>query len=206
MASAVSNQFYISVKASLPVRTFREFIDLARSSTPPLAYGSAGIGSMHHLSMEMLKQHAGIDLQHVPYRGGSAAVTGVLSGEVHAISSGGSSAPLISAGQLRGLATTGKTRSPLFPDMPTVAELFPGYGATIWLGLFAPGGTAQHIIQKLRDEVNKVLSMPDVNSRMQTSTGMDPFISEPQTFTQLIRSDYEKYGTLLKQIGLAQRH
>ena len=205
VASVVSNQFYISIGPSLGPKTLREFIDFARASRPSLAYGSAGVGSMHHLSMELLKQHAGIDLQHVPYRGGSAAVTGVLSGEVQAISSGGSSAPLITAGQLRGIATTGRNRSSLFPDLPAVAELFPGYEATIWLGLFAPVGTPEWIIERLRSETNKVLAMPDVSSRMQTSSGMDPFVSAPEAFASLIRSDYEKYGTLIRTIGLSPR-
>ena len=202
VASAVSNQFYISVKDSLPVKNLQHFVAFARDAKPPLAYGSAGIGSMHHLSMEMLKQYAGIDLQHVPYRGGSAAVTGVLTGEVQAISSGGSSAPLITAGQLRGLATTGRSRSPLFPDMPTVGEFYPGYEATIWLGLFAPAGTPEPVIGKLRSEVNKLLAMSEVNNRMQSSSGMDVYISEPQEFAALIRSDHEKYGKLIKQVGL----
>jgi tripartite-type tricarboxylate transporter receptor subunit TctC len=202
VASAVSNQFYISINPSLPVADFKGFIEHARKTAPALAYGSAGNGSMHHLSMEMLKQYAGINLLHVPYRGGSAAATGVLTGEVQAMSSGGSSAPLIKAGQLRGLATTGKTRSPLFPDMPTVAEFYPGYEATIWLGVFAPAATPSPVVAKLRSEVNAVLAMPEVANRLQSSGGMDPYISEPKDFLALIRSDYEKYGKLIKEIGL----
>jgi len=86
-----------------------------------------------------------------------------------------------------------------------VAELFPGYEATIWLGLFAPAGTPGWIIERLRSETNKVLAMPDVSSRMQTSSGMDPFVSAPEAFASLIRSDYEKYGTLIRTIGLSPR-
>jgi tripartite-type tricarboxylate transporter receptor subunit TctC len=157
---------------------------------------------MHHLSMEMLKQMSGINLLHVPYRGGSAAANGVLTGEVQAMSSGGSSAPLIEAGRLRGIATTGKTRSPLFPDLPTVAEFYPGYEATIWLGLFAHAATPPAVLAKLRSEVNKALANADVAKRLQSGGGMDPFISEPEQFAALIRADYEKYGKLIGQIGL----
>ncbi|MFL6799915.1 MAG: Bug family tripartite tricarboxylate transporter substrate binding protein [Xanthobacteraceae bacterium] len=201
IASTVSNQFYISINPSLPVHDFGALIRYAQAASPPLAYGSAGNGSMHHLSMEMLKQYAGIELLHVPYRGGSAAANGVLTGEVQVMSSGGSSTSLIESGRLRGLATTGPRRSPLFPNLPAVAEFYPGYEAMIWLGLFAPAATPPAILGKLRGEVNRALADHEVIKRLQSS-GLDPFSSEPEQFAALIRTDYEKYGKLIRAIGL----
>jgi len=201
IASAVSNQFYISVHPSLPVKDFKDFIEYARKADPPLTYGSAGNGSMHHLSMEMLKQRAGINLMHVPYRGGAAAATAAIAAEVQVTSAGASSAPQIEAGLLRGLATTGRTRSARFPAMPPVADVYPGFEATIWLGLFAPAGTPHKVVAKLRNAVNGVLTVADVQMRLR-SVGMDPNITEVETFAQLIRSDYQKYGKLISDLGL----
>ena len=204
IASSVSNQFYISVNPSLPVQDFKSFIQHASVANPPLTFGSAGNGSMHHLSMALLSQRSGIKLMHVPYRSAAAAATGVIGGEVQVLSSGASSAPQIEAGLLRGLATTGKTRSPLFPNLPTVAEYFPGYEMSIWLGLFAPAGIPDVVIAILRDHINRLLENPDVRQRIQ-SVGMDPFMSRHEHFSELIRADHEKYGKLINEIGLPKK-
>jgi len=117
VASVVSNQWVLSVNPSVPVKNFREFVEHARQARPPLAYASGGNGSIHQLAMEMLKQRAGIDLIHVPYKGGTPAATATVAGEVAAMFSGTSSAPQIKAGRLRALAVTGSQRSALFPDL-----------------------------------------------------------------------------------------
>src|SRR5260221_356429 len=137
VASVVSNQWVLSVNPSVPVKNFREFVEYARQARPPLAYASGGNGSIHQLAMEMLKERAGIDLIHVPYKGGAPAATATVAGEVAAMFSGTSSAPQIKAGRLRALAVTGSRRSALFPDLPTISQFFPGYEVTIRLGLFA---------------------------------------------------------------------
>src|SRR2546427_6122141 len=116
VSSLVSNQFVLSINPSLPPKTFPEFIEYARKASPPLAYASGGNGSQHQLTMEMLKVRAGIDLVHVPYRGGAPATTATMAGEVAAMFSGTSSAPQIKAGRLRALAVAGAKRSPTFPD------------------------------------------------------------------------------------------
>src|SRR5947209_18070033 len=161
VSSIASNQFFLSVNPSLPVSTFPEFIEYARKADPPLAYASGGNGSQHQFGIEMLKQRAGINLLHVPYRGGAPAGMATVAGETSVVLAGASNAPLLRSGQLRGLATTGRKRSPLFPDMPTIAEFYPGYELTIWLGLFAPAGTPDDILTTLRTEVQKALSQPD---------------------------------------------
>ena len=141
LASVASNQFVLSVNPSLPVKTFKEFIEHARKASPPLAYASGGNGSQHQMCMEMLKQRAGINLIHVPFKGGAPATIATVGGETMAMFAGTSTAPQIRAGKLRALAVTGKQRSAAFPELPTIGEFYPGYEVTIWLGLFVPVGT-----------------------------------------------------------------
>ena len=117
------NQFVLTINPSLPVKTFPEFIEYASKANPPLAYASGGNGSQHHLTMEMLKQRAGINLLHVPYKGGAPAAAATVAGDTAAMWSGSSNAPQIKAGRLRPLAVSGAKRSPQYPDLPTIARV-----------------------------------------------------------------------------------
>ncbi|MSQ70111.1 MAG: tripartite tricarboxylate transporter substrate binding protein [Betaproteobacteria bacterium] len=201
VATLVSNMFVMSVNPAVPVRSFQEFIQYARTATPALNYASGGNGSQHQLTMEMLKQRAGIDLVHVPYKGGSPATTATVAGEVAAMFAGTSTAPQIKSGKLRALAVTGARRSALFPDLPAIAEFYPGFETTIWLGLFAPANTPEAALSRLRAEIATVLQMRDVKERLNAGGGLDPFPSSLEEFTALIRRDYAKYGKLVKDIG-----
>jgi tripartite-type tricarboxylate transporter receptor subunit TctC len=201
-ALAAQPNFLLSVHPSVPVKNFQEFIEYAKKANPPLAYASAGNGSQHQMAMEMLKQRAGIDLVHVPYKGGAPAAMATMAGEVSAMFSGASTASLILAGKLRGLAATGSNRSPLLPELPTVGEIYPGYLLTTWLGLFAPAGVPDPVMARLRAEINKVLAMPEVKTRLNAAGGLEPYVITPQEFAERIRSDYEKYGALVKSIGI----
>ena len=201
VATVASNTFFLSVHPSVPVRNFQEFIEHARKANPLLAYASAGNGSQHQMAMEMLKQRAGIDLVHVPYKGGGPAATATVAGEVSAMFSGASTGPLIHAGRLRGLAATGRSRSPLFPELPTIGEFYPGYELSVWLGIFAPAGVPDAVLARLRTEINRVLPMPEVKERLNAAGGLEPYVTTPQEFAERIRFDYEKYGKLVKQIG-----
>jgi tripartite-type tricarboxylate transporter receptor subunit TctC len=145
---------------------------------------------------------SGIDLLHVPYRGGAPAGTATVGGETQVVLAGASNAPLLRSGLLRGLATTGKKRSPLFPDLPTIGEFYPGYEVTIWLGLFAPAGTPEPIVTTLRNEVVKALSGSDLAEKLNVTGALAPLIETPQEFSALIRRDYAKYGKLVKDIGV----
>jgi tripartite-type tricarboxylate transporter receptor subunit TctC len=202
VASLVSNQFVLSVNPSLPVRTFAEFIDYAKKANPPLHYASGGNGSQHQLTMELLKSRAGIDLVHVPYRGGAPATTATMAGEVAAMFAGTSTAPQIKAGRLRALATSGAKRSSAFPELPTIAEFYPGFENSIWLGLFGPAGLPQEVLSKLRSEITKALQTADVRSRLHDSGGLEPFVTTPEEFTALVRRDYDRYGKLIKDLGI----
>jgi tripartite-type tricarboxylate transporter receptor subunit TctC len=202
--SAVATQpnFLLSVHPSVPVKSFQEFIEYAKKANPPLTYASAGNGSQHQMAMEMLKLRAGINLVHVPYKGGAPASMATMAGEVSAMFSGASTASLILAGKLRGLAATGRSRSHLLPDLPTVGEIYPGYLLTTWLGLFAPAGVPDPVMARLRTEINKVLALPEVKKRLNAAGGLEPYAITPKEFADRIRSDHEKYGELVKKIGL----
>lgn len=202
VASVVSNQWVLSVNPAVPVKNFQEFIEYARRANPPLAYASGGNGSIHQLAMEMLKQRAGINLIHIPYKGGAPAATATVAGEVAAMFSGTSSAPQIKAGRLRALAVTGLRRAAEFPALPTIGEFYPGYEVTIWLGLFAAAGTPQAVLATLHAAVNKVLGEPEVKAKLNAAGGLEPYISTPEEFAALIRRDYERYGKVVKDVGV----
>jgi tripartite-type tricarboxylate transporter receptor subunit TctC len=200
--TVASNQFVLAVNAQLPVKNFQEFIEFARRSDPPLAYASGGNGSQHHLTMEMLKQRAGIKLLHVPYKGGAPAATATVAGETAAMWAGSSNAPQIRAGRLRALAVSGAKRSPQYPDLPTIGEFYPGFENTIWLGLFGPAGIPEPTLARLRAEIKKALEMPDVREKMNAAGGLDPYVTTPEEFQALIRRDYAKYAKVVKDLGI----
>jgi tripartite-type tricarboxylate transporter receptor subunit TctC len=196
------NQFVLTVNPSLPVRTFPEFIAYAKSANPPLAYASGGNGSQHHLTMEMLKQRAGINLLHVPYKGGAPAATATVAGETMAMWSGSSNAPQIKAGRLRPLAVSGGQRSTQYPELPTIGEFYPGLENSIWLGLFGPANLPEGILHRLRTELRRVLESPDVKQKLNAAGGLDPYVASPEEFAALIKRDYEKDAKVVKDIGI----
>ena len=202
IASLVSNQFVLSVNPALPVKTFLEFIDYARKSDPPLNYASGGNGSQHQITMEMLKARAGINLVHVPYRGGAPATTATMSGEVAAMFAGTSTAPQIKAGRLRALAVAGTKRLNTFPDLPAIGEVYPGFQNSIWLGLFGPAGLPEEVLTKLRSEIRKAQALPEVREKLGAGGGLEPFVTTPEEFAALIRRDYERFGKLIKDVGI----
>ncbi len=201
VSTAVSNMFVLSVNPSLPVKNFQEFIEYARKADPPLSYASGGNGSQHHLMMEELKHRAGINLLHVPYKGGSPATTATVAGQVAAMFAGTSTAPQIRAGKLRALAVTGGKRSDLFSDLPTIGEFYPGYEMTIWLGVFAPAGTPDAVLGRLRQEIARALAMDDVKQRLKAAGGLQPFFMVPPELDAMIASESDKFQRLVKDVG-----
>ena len=201
VATLVSNQFVLAVNPALPVRNFQEFVDYARRATPPLAYASGGNGSQHHLSMELLKQRAGIDLLHVPFKGGAPATQATVAGDTAAMFAGTSNSAQIKAGKLRALAVTGARRSPEFPDLPTIGEFYPGYEVTIWLALFAPAARPNPCSHACAQAVAKALASPEVKEKFNTAGGMEAICHDtrricrthPPRFRQ-VRQDREVIG------------
>ena len=191
---------------SRPIRTsrsstLREFIEYAKNANPPLAYASGGNGSQQHLTMEMLKARAGINLLHVPFKGAAPATTAVIAGEVSVIFAGSTAGTQIRAGRLRALAIAGPKRLAAFPEVPTIAEVFPGFVNSIWLGLCAPRGTPEAVIARLHTEVNRVLALPETKETFAKSGALEPYISTPEEFAARIRADYEKYGKIVRAVG-----
>ena len=202
LATVAQNQFVLTVNPSLPVKTLAEFVDYAKKAAPPLPYASGGSGSQHHLSMELLKQRAGIDLLHVPFKSGAPATTATVAGDTAAMFAGTSTAPQVRAGKLRAIATTGARRSPDFPDLPTIGETYPGYEVTIWLGLFAPAGTPEPIVRRLRADIGKALVDPGLIAKFKSAGGLEPLVTTPEEFSALIRRDFDKYGRIVREVGI----
>jgi tripartite-type tricarboxylate transporter receptor subunit TctC len=202
VATLASNEFFLAANPEQPFKTFREFIDYAKKAQPPLNYASGGNGSQQQLTMEMLKTRAGIPLAHIPYKGSGPATVALLSGEVPVEFAGSNAGPQIKAGKLRALAVAGKKRLAAFPDVPTVAEFYPGFSNSIWMGLCAPRGTPEAVLGRLRTEINKALALPDVKEKFARTGALEPLITTPEEFSAMIRADFDKYGKVVKDVGV----
>ena len=203
VTNLVTNSLILTVNPDkVPSKTFAEFIDYARKANPPLFYASIGNGSQHHIAMELLKRTAGINLTHVPYKGGGPAGIATVAGETVAMFGGGSVVPLVRSGKLRALAVSSEKRSYVMPELPTIGETYPGYAVTIWQGLFAPTGTPQEIVDKLRTEVQAVLKMPDVAQKLMNAGSGEPSIISTEEFNQMIADDFVRYGKIIKETGI----
>ena len=201
IATLVNTSMVLSVLPTLPVKNLQEFVEYARRSNPPLAYASIGNGSLHHLVMEMFKHRAGIELLHVPYKGGGPATIGLLGGEVAAMFGGNAVAAHIRSGRLRGLAFAGKERSAAYPDLPRLGEFYPGLEANAWLALCGPAGIQEATLSRLRSETRRLLTDPETLQKVRGLGEAEPYISTPEEFAALIRADYAKYGEIVKAVG-----
>lgn len=187
----------------VPAKTVKELIALARARPGVLTYGSTGLGSGFHLAGELFKSMAAIDLTHVPYKGGPAAVTDMLGGRIDLMFySLAVVQPQIRAGRLRAIAVTGLTRDPLLPEVPTMAEAgVPRYEIGGWHGLFAPAATPLTIVEQLNAAVSRLLLTPEIQD-LWKSQGMGVAGGGPDAFAALVRRDYEKYGRLIRDAGI----
>jgi tripartite-type tricarboxylate transporter receptor subunit TctC len=190
------------VNASLPVRSLADLVRLAREKPGQLIYSSAGNGTSGHLAAELLKTMAHIDIRHVPYKSGPEAVTGVLAGDVSFVFfTVPSVLPQVEAGKLRALAITSATRSALVPNVPTVAEEgFPGFEVLAWYALFAPLGTPEPVVARLDAELEKILQMPDVRSKM-ADLGAEPRYMSAAELTRFVAVESPKWGELIRASG-----
>ena len=201
VASLVNTQMVLSVSPKLPVTNLQEFIEYARRSNPPLPYASIGNGSQHHLVMEMLKLRAGIDLLHVPFKGGGPATVAILGGEVMAMFGGQSVAGHIKSGKLRALAVAGKNRSSAYPELPRLADFFPDLEVTPWLGLFGPVGIPAPILHRVRTETSRLLADGDTREKIRNVGGLEPYATTPDEFATLIRAEHAKYAQVVRAAG-----
>jgi len=188
------------VSPKLPVKNVRELIELARAKPGEVTFGSAGNGASNHLSGELLASMSGVRMQHVPYKGSAPALIDVMGGQVSFMFDIlSTSLPQIKAGTVRAIAFSGSTRSPLIPDVPTVAESgLPGYEVVGWFGLFAPAGTPREIVNRLNAETVKILKLPEMKEKL---TGYDPAPSTPEQFAAIIKADTALWAKVVKESG-----
>jgi len=192
----------VVVHPSVPAATLPTFVALAKKEPGKLNYASLGNGTAAHLTMEMFKIAAGIDLTHIPYKGSAPAVADLLAGQVQAMIDGLPSAlPHVQAGKLRALAVTSAKRSPAAPELPTIAESgYPGFSADAWSGLFAPRGTPKAIVDKISLETQRILKTPEVQKRL-GELGAEPVGSTPAEFAQFVQREIDKWARVVKASG-----
>ena len=193
----------IATHPSTPGTTLRELVAHAKANPGKLSYGSSGSGGPLHMGAELFKNTVGIDVLHVPYKGNAPATLAILSGEVNmTFDSLVGPLPNIRAGKLRGLAITGKKRSSVLPEVPTVIETgVANFVYESWNGVAAPAGTPPEIVQRLNAEIVKVVALPEVRDRL-IALGYDPASNSPAEFAAMVASDYQRFGKLVKEIGL----
>ena len=192
----------LTAHPSLPVKTAKEFIALAKSRPGQVLYSSSGNGSAPHLQMALLTAMAGIKLVHVPYKGGAPQVTALVAGETQvSFATIGTVINQIKAGRLKPLGVGSAKRTKQLPDVPTIAESgVPGYEMSPWIGMFVPAGTPRAVIERLSTEMNRALALPDVVQKLEAQA-LDPWTSTPDEFNARLKVDYEKYGKLIRLTG-----
>jgi tripartite-type tricarboxylate transporter receptor subunit TctC len=198
-----SQDLMLAVNPAVPANNLKEFIALAKSKPGKMNYASSGPGTPYHLAGELFKSMAGVDIVHVPHKGSDQARAALLGNQVDMMFDAISTiVAQVRAGKLRALATTGKTRSAVTPDVPTIAEAgVPGYEATIWLGLMAPAGTPRPVIEKLNAEIVKVLNSPDIRKNW-SEQGAVPIPMSPEQFDKFLREDIAKWAAVVKATGM----
>ena len=201
MAAEFAN--VLVVQPSLGVNSIADFVKLAKAKPAEITYASSGIGGAGHLSGELLRKMAGIDIVHVPYKGGGPAMQGFLGGQVASFfATPISSISQIRAGKAKAVATTGSKRAALMPDVPTIAEQgFAGYEALNWYGFLAPRGTPKDIVERLNREIVKALAAPQVVAALH-KTGTEPKSSTPDEFAAYIKREYDTWGRVVKEAGI----
>jgi tripartite-type tricarboxylate transporter receptor subunit TctC len=202
VAGIAREPFAIEVNPSLPVKTVPELIAYARANPGKINMASGGVGSGNHIFGELFKMMTGVNFVHVPYRGAGPALVDLLGGQVQVMfASMSSSIEYVRAGKLRALAVTTVTRSPVLPDIPTVAEFVSGYEASFWTGIGAPKNTPTEIVDKLNNEINAALTDPKVKSRL-SDWGASALPGSPADFGKLITEETEKWGKVVKFAGI----
>ncbi len=191
------------VHPSVPAKDLKEFLAELKAKPGALNYASSGPGTPYHMAAELFKAMSGTDIVHVPHKASGEARTAVIGGHVQMmIDAITTTAPTVQSGQVRALGTTGKARSKLLPEVPTIAEAgVPGYEATIWLGFMAPTGTPQPIIDKLNAEINKVLTKPEVREAW-VNQGAEPLVMSPAEFDTYLRVDIDKWAKVIQSAGI----
>jgi tripartite-type tricarboxylate transporter receptor subunit TctC len=189
------------VHKSLGVNSVKELIDYAKKNPGQLSFGSSGVGSPHHVAGELINAKAGINMTHVPYKGGAASQADVTGGHIKvAVLTFSTVAALDDNAPIKVLAVTGKDRIKLKPDIPAVAETLPGFDVFGWIGVFAPAGTPQPIIARLNKEITAILRDPEIAKRLEGMT-FEVIADSPESLAERIRSEYAMWGDVVKASG-----
>ena len=192
------NVLSISVHPSLPVKTLEDFLQYAKAKPGTLSFGTPGLGTPHQLAGELLKQRAGIDMVHIPYKGGGPAVADLISGQIPvSVASLAAVMPFMRTGRVRVVAVTDPTRYDEIKDVAAVAETFPGFDVSGWSGLFALAGTPPEIVARLNAEVMRILNLPDTRRSM-NAAGLVASVSTPEALGKLVRDDIERWMLVVK--------
>jgi tripartite-type tricarboxylate transporter receptor subunit TctC len=191
------------VHPSVPAKTLKEFVALARRYPGKLNYGSGGAGTTNHLANELLKSLEKINIVHVPYRGATLATQALVGGEIDEVILGVAPAlPFIKSGRVRALAVLSEKRVAALPDVPTAAEAgFPDFRMSIWYGMFAPAGTSRDIVMRLHSEVARAMQDPELLKRM-SNAGMDPWLGTPEELGTLLRAEIARFAQIIQSAGL----
>ena len=202
VALSTTNFLAVVVGPGTPFKTINDLIAYGKANPGKLSFASNGEGGFPHMAIEMLRVQAGFTYLHVPFKGGVQIMTEIMGGRVDATILGiGAMTPFIRSGKVRLVAVTSPQRSDLFPDTPTVAETLPGYDSRGWFGYLAPARTPPKIVALLNQEINRAMMAPDVREKL-GAIGLTVVAESPEWFAQTLKSDYEKYGKLIKTIGL----
>jgi tripartite-type tricarboxylate transporter receptor subunit TctC len=190
------------VNPDFEARTLKQLVEIARARPGKLSYASSANGSSNHLSMEMLKSAAGLDITHIPYKGGGPAITDVMAGHVPMMFINFDAAlPYVQAGKLRALAMTGTERSPALPDTPTVAESgYPNFAAESWTGVSGPPKMPAAVVARLNAEIVKAVQTPEVTEKL-SGLGLTPVLYTPRQMTDFVAAEVEKWGRAVKASG-----
>ena len=203
VANSTTNFLVLVTAPNVPFKTVKELIAFGKSNPGKLSFASNGEGGFPHMAIEMLRTGAGFTYLHVPFKGGVQIMTELMAGRMDATILGvAASMPFIKSGRVRLIAVTSPARQESFPDVPTIAESgVPGYDSRGWFGYVAPAGTPPKIVALLNREINRAMSAPDVKEKL-SALGLTVLSESPEQFAQTLKSDYEKYGKLIKAIGL----
>ena len=202
VASVMTSELVMVVHSSVPARTVREFIALAKSKPGKLNYASSGLGSNYHMAGELFKNLTGTDILHVPYKGSTGARNDIISGQVDMMfDSVPTMAQMVQSGRIAALGTTGRVRSPILPDVPTMTEAGVPHEATIWLGVMAPTGTPQQVVDLLNAEINKILARPELAVAWE-KLGAAPMAMTPVEFGVFVQSEIDRWAKLIKANGI----
>lgn len=189
----------VVVHPSLPVKSLKELIALARAKPHALNYGSSGVGGFTHLEMELFNQMANVQMVHVPYKGTGLALTDIVGGQIQVLfASAPSSLPFVKSGRLRALGVASAKRLTTAPDLAPIGDVVPGYSAELWYGIWAPVGTPRPILEQMNQAVGRIMQLPDVRTRLINENGIEPAHTTPDEFGKFIAGEIQKWSRVVK--------